>query len=84
MVSVLYDRHQYRIPENRDLTRLCESLNRRRERVKIGARTGRLRMFRSFFDFGDLIRLIAKQRLVVEAKKLFVRNEHPFRSGSTK
>ena len=84
MVSVLYDRHQYRIPANRDLTRLCESLNRRRERVKIGARTGRLRMFRSFFDFGDLIRLIAKQRLVVEAKKLFVRNEHPFRSGSTK
>jgi len=41
-------------------------------------------MVRSFFDFGDLIRLIAKQRLVVEAKKLFVRNEHPFRSGSTK
>ena len=69
MVSVLYDRHQYRISANRDLTRLCESLNRRRERVKIGARTGRLRMFQSFFDFGDLIRLIAKQRLVVEAKK---------------
>ena len=34
MVSVLYDRHQYRIPANRDLTRLCESLNRRRERVQ--------------------------------------------------
>ena len=68
MLSVLYDWHQYRIPANRDLTRLCESLNRRRERVKIGARTGRLRMFRSFFDFGDLICLIAKQRLVVEEK----------------
>ena len=74
MLSVLANRHQYRIPANRDLIRLCESLNRRWEYVKIGARTGRLRMFRSFFDFGDLIRLIAKQRLVVEAKRLFVRN----------
>ena len=68
MLSVLADSNQYRIPANRDLIRLCESLNRRWERVKIGARTGRLRMFRSFFDFGDLIRLIAKQRLVVEEK----------------
>ena len=74
MVSVLYDRHQYRIPENQDLTRLCESLNRRRERVKIGARTGRLRMFRSFFGFGGFSRLIAKQYPVVEAKRLLVRD----------
>ena len=51
MVSVLNDRHQYRIPANRDLTRLCESLNRRWECVKIGARTGRLRTFWSFFGF---------------------------------
>ena len=69
MLSVLADSNQYRIPANRNLIRLCESLNRRWECVKIAARTGRLRMFRSFFDFGDLIRLIAKQRLVVEAKK---------------
>ena len=74
MLSVLYDRHQYRIPANRDLTRLCESLNRRRERVKIGARTGRLRMFRSFFGFGGVSRLIAKQYPVVEAKRLLVRD----------
>ena len=74
MLSVLYDRHQYRIPANRDLTRLCESLNRRRERVKIGARTGRLRMFRSFFGFGGFSRLIAKQYPVVEAKRLLVRD----------
>ena len=69
MVSVLNDRHQYRMPANRDLTRLCESLNRRWECVKIGARTGRLRMFRSFFGFGGFSRLIAKQYPVVEAKK---------------
>ena len=68
MLSVLADSNQYRIPANRNLIRLCESFNRRWECVKIAARTGRLRMFRSFFDFGDLIRLIAKQRLVVEEK----------------
>ena len=74
MLSVLYDWHQYRIPANRDLIRLCESLNRRWECVKIAARTGRLRMFRSFFGFGGFFRLIAKQYPVVEAKRLFVRN----------
>jgi len=74
MLSVLYDRLQYRIPANRDLTRLCESLNRRWECVKIGARTGRLQMFRSFFGFGGFFRLIANQYPVVEAKRLFVRN----------
>ena len=74
MLSVLADSNQYRIPANRDLIRLCESLNRRRECVKIGALTGRLRMFRSFFGFGGFFRLIAKQYPVVEAKRLFVRN----------
>ena len=74
MLSVLFDRHQYRIPANRDLTRLCESLNRRWECVKIGALTGRLRMFRSFFGFGGFFRLIAKQYPVVEAKRLLVRD----------
>ena len=74
MLSVLYDRHQDRIPANRDLTWLCESLNRRWECVKIGARTGRLRMFRSFFGFGGFSRLIAKQYPVVEAKRLLVRD----------
>ena len=52
MLSVLYDRHQYRIPANRDQTRLCESFDRRWECVKIGARTGGLRMVRRFFGFG--------------------------------
>ena len=74
MLSVLANRHQYRIPANRDLIRLCESLNRRSGVRKDRSANRAITNVPEFLWLWWFFRLIAKQDPVAEAKSLFVRN----------